>query len=273
MQLTIALIIGALAGTHVSTWGMYKDSIHEGFTWPKYFRSVVVGTVIALILFFAMQIDLERPAGMVVFFGVVYAFERVGHELWKGFIRVEDQSKYFIPMQFGVRGRPIDDRRIRWTVGIGVVLVIAGAIRAVAWLQESYPDLPPWLVLVTVGTLGGWLTAFGGAWKDAPIEGFETFKFFRSPGVTLFWAVILAFFTENWLYIGIGAAGYSAATIETYKTFFFPNKPRGKFAGKPVLYPEMLRRRHYFVPVYVAVWLVIVGAYVVAFGQSRTGLL
>ena len=37
-----ALVIGLLAGTHASTWGMYKDAIHEGFTWPKYFRSILI---------------------------------------------------------------------------------------------------------------------------------------------------------------------------------------------------------------------------------------
>jgi len=273
VQLIIAILIGALAGTHISTWGMYKDSIHEGFTWPKYFRSVLVGSVIGVIVFLVTGMDLQRPAGMVVFFGLVYAFERLTLELWKGFIREEDQSKYFIPMQFGIRGKPVDDRRIRWSAGILVVLVVVFSVRGVIALQSAYPDLPPWLVLATIGSLGGWLTAFGGAWKDAPVEGFETLKFFRSPGVSFFWAVLLAFFTDNWVYIGIGAAGYSVATIETYKTFFFPSKPRGKFAGKPILYPEMVRRRHYFVPVYVTIWILIVGTYAAAFQQPRGGLL
>jgi hypothetical protein len=272
LELVIAIIIGALAGTHISTWGMYKDSIHEGFTWPKYFRSVLVGATIAILAYFLTDLDLTRAPGMVVFFGIVYAFERLTLELWKGFIRVEDQSKYFIPMQFGVKGKPIHDKRIRYPVGIAVVLLLLVCIWGVARLQEAYPDLPPWLVLVTIGSLGGWLTAFGGAWKDAPVEGFETFKFFRSPGVSLFWAVLLAFFTDNWIYIGIGGAGYSVAAIETYKTFFFPSKPRGKFAGKPILYPEMLRRRQYFVPVYVTIWIMIIGTYVVAFQQPRGGL-
>jgi hypothetical protein len=220
------------------------------------------------------DLDLARPAGMVVFFGIVYAFERLTLELWKSFIRVEDQSKYFIPMQFGIRGKPIDDRRISWSVGIAVVAATGLlGIWGVRALQAAYPNLPPWLVLVTIGSLGGWLTAFGGAWKDAPVEGFETLKFFRSPGVSLFWAVLLAFFTDDWTYIAIGGAGYSVATIETYKTFFFPSKPRGKFAGKPILYPEMLRRRQYFVPVYVTIWLLILGTYALAFSQPTAGLL
>lgn len=273
MNTLIAVLIGAVAGTHVSTWGMYKDSIHEGFTWPKYFRSVLVGAALGALIHTVTGMDVSRAAGMVVFFGVVYAFERGTLEIWKGFIRVEDQSKYFIPMQFGVGGKPIHDRRIKWPAGIAVVLLLAGSIWGVSALQRAYPDLPPWIVLLTVGSLGGWLTAFGGAWKDAPVEGFETFKFFRSPGITLFWAAILAFFTENWVYIGIGGAGYSVATIETYKTFFFPNKPRGKFAGKPILFPEMVGRRYYFVPVYVTIWILVLGTLAVAFQQPRYGLL
>lgn len=273
VELLNALIVGALAGTHTSTWGMYKDSIHEGFTWPKYFRSTILGTACGGILYPIVTLDLTSAPGLVVFFGLVYALERLTLELWKGFIREEDQSKYFIPMQFGIRGKPVMDRRIRWSVGIGVLLVLIACFIGANALQRAYPDLPSWLVLVTIGSLGGWLTAFGGAWKDAPVEGFETFKFFRSPGVSLFWAIILAFFTDNWVYIGAGAAGYSVAAIETYKTFFFPSRPRGKFAGKPILHPHMLRMRHYFVPVYVVIWMVILGGFITAWRQPHQGLL
>jgi len=272
LNLIAALVIGALAGTHISTWGMYKDSIHEGFTWPKYLRSVIVGATVALLLLNVTGLELRSAADMVVFFGVVYAMERLTLELWKGFIRVEDQSKYFIPMQFGVGGKPIDDPRIRYSALTGILLLLAGCLWGVTALQTAYPDLPPLVVLLTVGSLGGWLTAFGGAWKDAPVEGFETFKFFRSPGVTFFWAVLLAFFTESWILIGVGAAGYSVASIETYKTFFFPSKPRGKFAGKPILFPEMLRTRQYFVPVYVTIWVLILGTYLMAFRNPGDGL-
>ena len=45
---------------------------------------------------------------------------------------------------------------------------------------DLWPASPP-VTELTVGALGGWYSAFGGAWKDAPIEGFQLFKFFRSP--------------------------------------------------------------------------------------------
>ena len=269
----MAVMIGAVAGAHASTWGMYKDAIHEGFTWPKYSRSIVVGAVVGLILATVLRFDLSSAAGWVVFFGLVYASERLLLELWKGYIREEDQSKYFIPMQFGVLGKPVKNRAVRWTVLAGVVLVLVGSVWGVVALQRAVPELPAWLVLVTIGAFGGWLTAFGGAWKDAPVEGFETFKFFRSPLISLFWAVVMAYFTDSWLYIGVAGAGYSVATIETYKTFFFPSKPRGKFAGKPITHPEMLRKRQYFVPVYVAIWLLVLGSFAAALAGPRAGML
>jgi hypothetical protein len=273
LSLFIAPLIGLLAGAHTSTWGMYKDSIHEGFAYLKYFRSIIVGVLIAVPLYFLTGLDLSSAGKMVVFFGLVYALERLGHELWKGFIREEDQSKYFIPMQFGIMGKPVASRAARWSVLAAVLLVLAGSAWGVYSLQQAYPDLPGWLVLVTIGSLGGWLTAFGGAWKDAPVEGFETFKFFRSPGISLFWAVVVAMFTENWIFISIAGAGYSVATIETYKTFFFPSKPRGKFAGKPILYPEMLRRRIPYAVLYALIWLVIIGTLAAALLEPRQGLI
>ncbi len=220
-----ALFVGMTAGAHASTWGMYKDAPHEGFTWPKYARSIIIAGLLGALIQRVTALDPSRAAGIAVLWGLVYACERLLLELWKGYIREEDQSKYFIPMQFGVMGKPIKDRRIRWSVLVGILAILLLVVVGVRALQRSYPDLPPWLVLVTIGSLGGWITAFGGAWKDAPVEGFETFKFFRSPAISLFWAVIVSFFTQDWILISIAGAGYSVATIETYKTFFFPSRP------------------------------------------------
>ena len=59
------------------------------------------------------------------------------------------------------------------------------------------------------------------------------------------------------LVVLMAALGYTIFTLETYKTFFFPSKPRGTFAGKPILYPDMLRRRQHFVPIYAAIWVLV----------------
>ena len=63
------------------------------------------------------------------------------------------------------------------------------------------------------------------------------------------------------------------ATIETYKTFFFPNKPRGKFAGKPILFPKILEQRKYVAVLYACIWAAVAANLVLAFMGPRQGLL
>lgn len=273
LQTFWALLVGASAGAHASTWGMYKDAPHEGFVWAKYFRSIVLAAGLSVAIHWWTELDPVRPSGIVVLWGLVYAIERLLTELWKGYLREEDQSKYFIPMRFAVGGKPVKDWRIRWIVLAGVLAALGLFVWGVLELQRTFPNLPPWLVLVTVGSLGGWLTAFGGAWKDAPVEGFETLKFFRSPVISFLWAVVIAHFTDNWLYISVAATGYSVATIETYKKFFFSSKPPGKFEGKRITHPDILEWRHRFVPLYAAIWIGIVVSYAMAFTQPRDGLI
>jgi hypothetical protein len=63
------------------------------------------------------------------------------------------------------------------------------------------------------------------------------------------------------------------ATIETYKTFFFPNKPRGKFAGKPILFPRILEQRKYVAILYGCIWAAVATILVLGFIGPREGLL
>jgi hypothetical protein len=269
MELVIAAVIGLLAGTHAATWGMYKDAPHEGFTVRRYSRSVIVGLVVGVGLQLLLRLDLTRAAAMVVFFGLCYVTERGIVEVYKTFLRQEDQSKYFIPMQFHIGGKVVQSTPKRLLVGLAYSIVVLLAIWGVHRLDDVDVGIPRLVMVLLIGSIGGWISAFGGAWKDAPIEGFETLKFFRSPAMTIFYALVLSFLTDNYVMIALAALGYERATIETYKTFFFPNKPRGKFAGKPVDYPEMLTRRQRFVPLYVAIWLAVITAGVLAFSGER----
>jgi hypothetical protein len=148
-------------------------------------------------------------------------------------------------------------------------------VLAVVWgltrLQRS--SLAPLSAVLLVGSVGGWLSAFGGAFKDAPIEGFETLKFFRSPLLALAWSLVVACFTTELLYVALCGLGYTVATTETYKTFFFPSKPRGKFAGKPVLFPHLLRWRYRFAPLYAGIWVIVLSNIALAFGEASPALL
>ena len=176
------MLIGVLVGTHVSCWGMYKDAPHEGFTWPKFLRSIVLAALIVPAVSALFKVPPVSAASAVILFGAVYASERLILEAWKTFFRNQDQSKYAIPMQLAVFGKPVQSGSTRVLLGCVYLAILLGGIVLVS---RAYPvsSLPPLLLAVTLGAGGGWVSAFGGAWKDAPIEGFETLKFFRSPAI------------------------------------------------------------------------------------------
>jgi hypothetical protein len=264
--------IGMLAGLHTATWGMYKDSIHEGFFWPRYLRSPIVGVVMAIIACVIAKPALDSAASLVSFFGVVYVLERGAVELWKTFLRNEDQSKYFIPMQFAVFGNVVQSQSRRYVIGAIITAAVCGTFLAVHYgaprlsLQDQ-----PWTVFA-IATISGWISAFLGAWKDAPVEGFQPIKFVRSPLWAGFWGLLLAHFNFSILVVMMAGLGFTIFTLETYKTFFFPSKPRGKFAGKPILYPHMLRRRQPFIAIYAAIWVFVLAGFWLALTNPHSGL-
>jgi len=272
MTILIGLAVGFCSGLHTSTWGMYKDAPYEGFTWKKYFRSAIVGAVIGLTFVMVTKFDATQAPNIVVLFGLTYVLERLFLEYYKTFLRVQDQSKYFIPMQFSINGVVTQKKRLRF-IAAGIYLaIVLGSIVGIYALQKSGWQPSVWILIFTIGSIGGWISAFGGAWKDAPKEGFQIFKFFRSPLIAATYSFMLANLTSNYLYICFGGLGYTIATIETYKTFFFSNRPRGKFAGMSIHFPVYLLKRRYFVPIYVLIWLALIGVMIVAFTGERQGL-
>lgn len=224
-------MIGLLAGWHAANWGAYKDTPYEGFHWTSYLRSVVIAGVAAVVLGRLVGIDSVPP--LLVLLGMVYTVERFATEWWKSIVREQDQSVYTIPMRFGVGGRTVDRRTVRYAVGLGTLLALVLISGTGELVQRSLPPQPV-LVTILVGGGGGWLTAIGGAWKDAPVEGFSGWKFLRSPVVATAWAVPLSTLTQHWVGLALSAAGFAVASIETYKTFLTGGRPPGKFAGKPV---------------------------------------
>lgn len=272
MNLVIALLVGLAAGTHTSIWGMYKDAPYEGFTYRTFSRSILLSSGIAVVVQLVADFDMDQASSIAVVFGLTYVIERAMTEFYKTFLRSEDQSKYFIPMQLSIRGRVVERRSHVLLAGAGYAVVVALIILGIDALQSA-DVLSGWAAVLVVGSAGGWISAFGGAWKDAPLEGFSIFKFFRSPLVSLSYAILLGFLTTSYVYVAMGALGYTVATLETYKTFFKPSTPRGKFQGKEIRFPEMLSWRRRFVPVYVAIWVGIVVTFVVALTQPNTGLI
>jgi hypothetical protein len=272
MSLLAALVVGILAGLHTATWGMYKDAIHEGFTVPRYLRSVFVSGLSAPIIVLVTGIDPLTASGLAVLFGVTYCVERGLTEFWKTFVRFVDQSKFTIPMQFHVFGRVIPQGPVRWAIAAGHVAVAALLLWWIGSLQHHPLAWPRPVAVLLIGSIGGWYSACGGGFKDAPIEGFSMLKFVRSPIMSALYALLLSNFTEDYVLMALGGLGYTVATIETYKTFFFPSRPRGKFAGRPILYPKCLAMRQRFVPLYAGIWVLVVTTFVLAFREPRSGV-
>ena len=250
------LLIGLLSGVHAASWGMYKDAPHEGFERSKFFRSVILGGVIGPVAGQLMRLDPTTASGAVLLFGVAYVVERLIAEVYKTFLRQSDQSKYAIPMQLAVLGRPVESRVVRVLLGVAYSAGLLGLVILVHRYLEQAGRVSPVMVAL-IGSIGGWVSAFGGAWKDAPFEGFQPLKFLRSPLLAAGWALLLAQLTSDLVVVTLAATGYTIATTESYKTFLFPSRPRGKFAGKPVRFPDVLRKRNRVVPVYLGIWLAV----------------
>lgn len=261
MTLLWTILIGAAVGAHASTWGMYKDAPHEGFAWSKYLRSLLLAALVSPLVSRVFGVVPEGAASALILFGCVYSMERAILEAWKTFFRAEDQAKYAIPMQLAVLGKTVGSRAVRFGFGVLYLGAIFGGL-AVLSRYHPAPATSPLFLAVTLGALGGWYSAFGGAWKDAPIEGFQIFKFFRSPLLAAGFGYLLFRLGATPVQGVFGAIGYTVASTETYKTFFFPSKPRGKFAGKPVLFPEWLERRKRFLPPYVLIWVLVLAGFV-----------
>ena len=153
---------------------MYKDSPHEGFSWRTYFRSIVLSALIALVWEAVVAFDLTEAWTRVVLFGLTYVTERGLVELYKTYLREEDQSKYFIPMQFHLMGRVVKSRRVRWSVAGAWIVILLLIVWGIHRFQQSEPRIPGWTVVLIIGSIGGWLSAFGGAFKDAPVVDYSS---------------------------------------------------------------------------------------------------
>lgn len=224
-----ASALAAGTGLHAATWGAFKDSPYEGFHLARFLRTLVVAQASALA---AVATHLADVAALVPAAGVLYTLERLATEWWKTILRPHDAAAFTIPMRLGFRGRPVDTPWRRYAVGVLVLAGMFGVGLGLHVTQRAAGAVPWWLSVVVVGGLGGWATAFGGAWKDAPIEGFSGWKFLRSPVVATTWAVPCSLLTRDWVTLCLASAGFAVATIETYKTFLTGDRAPGKFAGR-----------------------------------------
>lgn len=237
-----ALAAVVLSGLYTSFWGGFKDSPWEGFK-PKTFpRSILfsLGIFAGLLLVPPLA---ERMAALSLpqLFFLVMGLERFLTELYKGFFRRESQAKYFVPSRITILGRPLESELLRRTVGV----VLVALVLLVLLLPSPVTTFPGYLL---VAYLTGLLVAGGGAYKDAPFEGFRYLKFQRSGVVLALLSPVFWWIRDPAVPLSLGFliylnGGLERFAVEYYKTFVQRNMS-GKF--RPDLPKLETKRREAF---------------------------
>jgi len=244
-----------VAGLNSAIWGTYKDCLYEEFKVGKFARSLIIGLVLGVLLFLFLKVN-NIDANLGVFFAFVVVFERFAVEAYKLFLREEDQSKYFIPQKLHILGKIVEKRTTRYASGIVLVLLALALFYMPFIVRFNFESAI--LTGFLWGAIGGFFISIGGALKDAPMEGFEPIKFWRSAFIAGMWGMIFSFFTNNYSLLVFASIGAERMTVELYKTFIVGrahSKLKAARGGKP-LFPEWDDKRKKFIIPYIATWIV-----------------
>ena len=216
----------------------------------KFLRSAIVGLILGLAMFQFLKLhDINSP-NPGLFFLFVMAFERLYTESLKLFVRVENQDKYHIIQTFHWLGQTVNSKLRR--LGMGAIFIGLAAV----WFYMPYSidlHLNQTLSGLVWGTVGGLGIGICGAWKDAPIEGFEASKFLRSPFVGALWGLFFSIFTSDYALLIFAGIGAERMTVEFYKTFI--RRKHAKFSAVAPRFPEWLEKRKRFILPYAVTWV------------------
>ena len=235
MPTAIQLAVVVASGLYTSLWGAFKDSPYEGWKAKTFPRSVYFHLAIfaALWLLPPLQARVQALSLFQLFF-LVMGLERFLAEIYKGFFRTEDQAKYFVPSRITLFGRHVSSDLARYSVGTAIVALVF----AVVWIDVTV-ERYPWFLLTAYGT--GLLVSLGGAYKDAPFEGFKPLKFQRSGVVLACLSPLFYFANDAAAPVSLGFliymnGGLERFAVEYYKTYIQRNMS-GKFR------PDLERRQ------------------------------
>jgi hypothetical protein len=249
-------VAGLFSGLHSSCWGAYKDSLYERFKILTFSRSIIVGFLLGIILFVFLKFIKLNKMNFGLFFVFVMAFERLFTESFKAFVREEKQEKYRIPSKLHIFGRVVQNRGLRWIIGIAFIMLAFLLLYLPQILNISFKS--NFIEGVFWGFIAGLFgSALGGMWKDAPIEGFYPLKFLRSPAVGAVFGGIFSLFTSNYSFLLFSCIGAERMTVEFYKTFMTKNPP-GKFKSKNPKYKDWIEKRKIFILPYFLTWVVFI---------------
>ena len=246
-----ALAVSVCSGLFTSCWGAFKDAPYEKFSHTSFWRSVLFAVLIFAVWWAipTLRARVQQLSLFQIFF-LNMGIERIAIEIYKPCFRTEDQSKYLIPQDMSFGGVHVGSPIARPAIGIVLIAATIG-LMLVGTAIESYP------VHLIVAVLTGVFICIGGAGKDAPFEGFQIKKFFRS-------AIVLAVMSPVFYVLGptpLGLlifmyGGLERILVESYKTYFTPFKP-GKFLpDSPVIDEEFVRQRE---PIRIVALVIVLG--------------
>ena len=227
MNFYLGLGISVVSGLYTSLWGAFKDSPYEDFKPRTFPRSIYFHLAIFCILYFA---PLPRHAdffalGWVQVFFLTMGIERFLAELYKGFFRTEDQDKYFVPSRMTFFGRYVASDGLRYAVGTALVLGVFAVLMIPAPLTTFWSFL-------LIAYLTGLLVSLGGAYKDAPFEGFHWLKFQRSGLVLAVCAPLFYFLNDPAHPIPLGFLVYMNGGLERFIVEYYKTYVQRTMSGK-----------------------------------------
>jgi hypothetical protein len=204
------ILSGLLGVTNMILWGLYGDLLVEKFNVVKVLRSIIIGILWSILLFF-----LNPHLPLLIVALVVISLERITTEIYKALLRVENQDKYQIPSDLGIKA----NHTLKFVIGVFLILIIGALVYHI-----EIPIDKIYLILII-----GFFIALGGMLKDAPHEGFDKIKFFRSPLVTIIVGLSINFLFPDisGKFFLLSIAGGERIISEFYKKIF-----RGRIPGK-----------------------------------------
>lgn len=248
-------VVGLIVGVNSASWGAYKDSPYENFSPQSYLRSIVVSSLVLapLSYLYITQILKIHAINLGIFMANVYLLERLFTEVFKAFVRREDQTKYKIPSKLHVFGKPVKSNLLRLGVGLIFLIYVWFGVQLPNFVKIAFPS--HFISSAFWGFVAGFFgSSIPGCYKDAPIEGFDKLKFFRSAIVGTVIGVVFGFFTHDYVLLGIGVIGMERMVVEFYKSFIYQKVP-GKFASTKPLYPTWKTKKKIFIAPYFASWI------------------
>lgn len=227
------ILAGLLGTLNMVLWGVYGDLLVEKFYVRKVLRSLVIGTLWSVFLFF---INPNLPLLIVAM--AVISLERITTEIYKPLIRSESQDKYKIPSDLKINF----GRNLKLFFGLSFIAILIFFV--------YFIELPINNLYLTI--IAGLIVGVGGMVKDAPFEGFDPVKFFRSPAICVAVGILLAFLfpSVSGKYFLLAITGGERIISEFYKKILKGRIP-GKFK-KTEINKNWERRRRWLLVFYAA---------------------